>query len=83
MTEAWSYVTRILLFEVNYALKSTLSTLTYTRNAPVDLLRRYQEILSGSRGEGVLFTGTVSEREEVGPNKTDLGQQQQRYCALY
>ena len=45
------------------------------------LLRRYQEILSGSRGEGVIFTGTVSEREEVGPNKTDLGQQQQRYCA--
>ena len=50
LTEAWSYVTRILLFEVNYALKSTLSTLTYTRNTPVELLRRYEEILSG-RGD--------------------------------
>ena len=51
LTEAWSYVTRILLFQVNYAVKSTLSTLTYTRNTPVELLRRYEEILSGSRWE--------------------------------
>ena len=51
-----------MLFQVNYAVKSTLSTLTYTRNTPVELLgdiKKFYQGAGGGGGRGDFYRHTI------------------------